>query len=362
MSKKRYGSLDFLKILATVSLIFHHYQQTFGVKFDNFINFCDGALYLGVLVELFFILSGFFMLPWVKRIFDGEPGSDFGSFASRRYRRILPMTALSVIVYELICYIAWRFFPEAKSGLAVIDLWGAVTSIFCAQSGWCFPNPRINNPIWYISALCLCYIIFYFTTWLAKKLKTNPVYGYIAVMLIGFAIKMANIAVPFADQWNCRGYISFFEGVLLAKLIEERDTDKTRYTVMSVGILAVTVYAFRNHFIGDYYAVTGFLVYPPIIFLMLRKPVARLFSSKIWSTLGNIQFHAYLWHVPILLVLDLLRSAGVNIKTGAVGEMFLFAAIVEAFAAFSYFALEKNMDRVYCWIVPKKKTQKGELS
>ena len=135
MAKKRYGSLDFLKILATVALMFHHYQQILNVKFDNFINFCDGALYLGVLVELFFILSGFFMLPWAKRILGGAPGSDFGSFASRRYRRILPMTALTVIVYELICFIAWRFFPEAKSGCAVIDLWGAVTSIFCAQVG-----------------------------------------------------------------------------------------------------------------------------------------------------------------------------------------------------------------------------------
>lgn len=71
MAKKRYGSLDFLKILATVALVFHHYQQVLEVKFDNFINFYDGALYLGVLVELFFILSGFFMLPWVKRILGG---------------------------------------------------------------------------------------------------------------------------------------------------------------------------------------------------------------------------------------------------------------------------------------------------
>ena len=149
------------------------------------------------------------------------------------------MTALTVIVYELICFVVWRFFPDVKSACSVIDLWGAVTSIFCAQCGWCFSNPQINGPIWYISVLCLCYIIFYFTTWLAGKLKTTPVYGYIAVMLIGFAIKKSALSIPFADQWNCRGYISFFEGILLAKLIEERDTDKTRYTVMCVGILAV---------------------------------------------------------------------------------------------------------------------------
>ncbi len=356
MTGKRYGSLDFLKIPVAVSIVFHHYQQMLHVKFDNFINFCDGLLYLGVLVELFFILSGFFMLPWVKRISAETPGSDFASFAAKRYRRILPMTALAAVVYELVCFAAWRFFPEARSPYSAIDLWGTVTSIFCMQSGWCFPNPRINNPTWYISVLCLCYIIFYFVTWLAVKLKTRPAYGYITVMLIGFAIKMRGLEIPFADQWNCRGYISFFEGVLLAMLLDEYDMDKKRYTVLCIGILAVTLYAFRNRFIGEYYSVVGFLIYPELIFLLLREPVKKLFSSKLWSSLGNMQFHAYLWHTLFLMIIDMLIHAGVPINTGRVGTMFLFAALVEAFAAFSYFVLEKGMDRLYVWLLPKKKT------
>ena len=36
---ERSYSLDFLKILATIAIIFHHFQQVADVKYDNFINF-----------------------------------------------------------------------------------------------------------------------------------------------------------------------------------------------------------------------------------------------------------------------------------------------------------------------------------
>lgn len=76
-----------------------------------------------------------------------------------------------------------------------------------------------------------------------------------------------------------------------------------------------------------------------------------------------MQFHAYLWHTLFLMIIDMLIHAGVPINTGSVGTMFLFAALVEAFAAFSYFVLEKGMDRLYVWLLPKKKRRRAaELS
>ena len=55
----RISNLDIIKILAAIAIVFHHYQQCFSVQFDS------GALnkslpLLGYLVELFFIISGFF--------------------------------------------------------------------------------------------------------------------------------------------------------------------------------------------------------------------------------------------------------------------------------------------------------------
>lgn len=77
MTEKRYGSLDFLKIPVTVSIVFHHYQQMLHVKFDNFINFCDGLLYLGVLVELFFHPLGLFYAAMGEKNKRGDAGKRF---------------------------------------------------------------------------------------------------------------------------------------------------------------------------------------------------------------------------------------------------------------------------------------------
>ena len=56
---QRSGGLDFIKVLATIGIFFHHYQQVFNVTFTNHINFFHGLIYWGYLVELFFIISGF---------------------------------------------------------------------------------------------------------------------------------------------------------------------------------------------------------------------------------------------------------------------------------------------------------------
>lgn len=63
--EERNFSLDFLKIVATIGIIFHHWQQVTGAYFENHINFYNGRFYWGYLVELFFVLSGFFCWKYI---------------------------------------------------------------------------------------------------------------------------------------------------------------------------------------------------------------------------------------------------------------------------------------------------------
>lgn len=72
MEKKntREYSLDFLKVVATIIIVFHHYQQGFGVAFSKF-NFAGGKFYFGYIVELFFVLSGYFTYKYIKKIAGG---------------------------------------------------------------------------------------------------------------------------------------------------------------------------------------------------------------------------------------------------------------------------------------------------
>lgn len=71
---ERYYSLDFLKIVATVIIICHHFQQLSGAFYPGYINFYNGKFYWGYMVELFFVLSGFFMYPYIEKIRGGGYG------------------------------------------------------------------------------------------------------------------------------------------------------------------------------------------------------------------------------------------------------------------------------------------------
>lgn len=65
---KRNYSLDFIKIIATIFIIFHHYQQITGAYFHNKINFCNGKFYFGYMVELFFIYPVFLCIPILTKL------------------------------------------------------------------------------------------------------------------------------------------------------------------------------------------------------------------------------------------------------------------------------------------------------
>ena len=65
--RERIYSLDVLKILGTVIVVFHHYQQYMEVKFPNGVNYFFGQFFFGYVVELFFLLSGFFAWHYVKK-------------------------------------------------------------------------------------------------------------------------------------------------------------------------------------------------------------------------------------------------------------------------------------------------------
>ena len=91
-SNTRSYSLDFLKIIATIIIVFHHFQQHTNHLYSNFINFNGTWFYWGYMVELFFLLSGFFMLKYVERINSGE--ISLAKWVGLRSKRLLPMVAI----------------------------------------------------------------------------------------------------------------------------------------------------------------------------------------------------------------------------------------------------------------------------
>ena len=157
-SGERDYSLDFIKIISTIFIIFHHYQQVMGVYFENKINFFNGKFYFGYVVEMFFVLSGLFMYTYVEKIQDNLT---FVKFYLRRLGRLFPLLMVGAISYEIFLVIYQHMYYDSWFGITP-TFWGTVISSLGIQDGWALPNPCVNNPTWYISVLMLCYVIFLF--------------------------------------------------------------------------------------------------------------------------------------------------------------------------------------------------------
>ena len=153
---KRLCGLDFLKIAATILIVFHHYQQIVGTAYgaDVFsVNFD-----LSLMVELFFIISGYLMYRYIGLI---ESGLSFPQFYIKRFLRFFPILTICAITMTVFAYLYKSLYGEFYFGVDTYSLWTILITSLGIQEGWGITNPGINNPTWYISYLMLCYIFFY---------------------------------------------------------------------------------------------------------------------------------------------------------------------------------------------------------
>lgn len=128
-SSHRIYTLDALKFFAAIGIVFHHYQQVTEVIFPKF-NFYGGRIYFGYLVELFFILSGFFMAVHMNK----NKKLKFSQFLLDKMVRLYPMVIISGIVF---CTAAWVF--RVLTGYwwnnNVIGIWKTFVSLFLVHTG-----------------------------------------------------------------------------------------------------------------------------------------------------------------------------------------------------------------------------------
>ena len=342
MERTRNYAFDILRILATICIVFHHYQQVTGAYFENRINFCNGRFYFGYVVEFFFLLSGFFMYHYIKKIFAGMT---FRDFILPRLIRLLPLVLLSGIFYEICLGIYKLLYGEDWFGIK-ITIWGVIINALGIQDGWVFQNPCVNNVTWYVSVLILCYVTFYIATCFGKNLKIPCVYLYIFIILLGCGVQTYGINLPFFNQSSARGYYSFFTGILLAMYLKKHEVTK-KSVVGSTGIIIgfISILVLKSEWIenGVNYLVT-FLVYPAVLMCFSWEPLHGIFKHKYIGKLGKITYDVYIWHnVNFVVMYIIIKILNLNINLYSYKTMVIYAIIQFVVGYLSYHIIEKPL-------------------
>lgn len=339
---KRIYTLDFLKILATIAIIFHHYQIYTNTYFATGINFVGGRFNCACLVELFFVLSGYFMFPYIEKI---KAGMDFQHFFVPKYLRFLLPTTVTVIAFAAFDVQYERLFGTQFFDRTV-HLWGIVVSALGFSSGWGLENPKMNGTIWYISVLFICYVIFYLIVLLSKKMHVIPYWMFAFMIFLSFSVKTNGVNLLFLNSSTARGFSSFFWGLILAKLMRGKPVSVKCALISLAGfaVLVALILFGPTTFLsaGENYWYT-FCMYPLLLVLLQTKPAKWIFRSSFWGWLGNVSFEAYIWHFPLLVALmDFDKQFGWKINYTARINSILLAVASYLIGILCYYLVEKT--------------------
>ena len=192
MANKVYRyDLDFLKGIAIIAVVFYHAQLL-------------QSGFLGV--ELFFVISGFLVLPSLCRhIAQSEGIGYYFTFMKKRIMRLWPLVLIASLVCLTVGYV-WGMLPDdfenlsesiVASNLMSNNLLSAIT----IRDYWAVrTNFQPLMHLWYVGILFEFYLItpliLYLTKYAAKALHLDVEKSFIGVLIVLSAISLAIYLLP----------------------------------------------------------------------------------------------------------------------------------------------------------------------
>jgi peptidoglycan/LPS O-acetylase OafA/YrhL len=331
VTAKRLYSLDVLRGVAALAIIFWHWQHFFAVRgaWQTVWSRAMEPLYpvfkplydLGwVAVDIFFAVSGFvFFWLYLEPVARREIGA--GKFALQRLSRLYPLYFATLILAAAM----QLAFHHATGNWFIFDAndWSHfVKSVLLVQQ-WLPPDElqSFNGPDWAVSIEVLLYVVFFIAVRFGLR---GPIAATVLVII--------GAAFFFHDGQIGRGIMGFFWGGVTfyaVRWLSSRPHARSMFPILVFTALAVWAIAIADAYLDFHqaliamlpFAAARFLIgyeYPiflmAFIFIVVPLTLAalamheELFGGQ-WARftfLGDISYSTYMIHFPMQLALALL--------------------------------------------------------
>ncbi len=305
--------LDGLRGLMTVGVLVAHTRAALA----------PGSI---LFMDIFFVMSGYFITGLLLRDWDTHGRIRFGSFYARRFARILPPFAALMAAYLAV---AWFVLPDHRAtkieaGMAfgyLMDLWNA---------GF-FPSVRIDRPTYLGHTWSLAIEEQFYLLWpwlLAILLRRLGVGWRLLMSILALAIAiwiwriwLTSSGAPWGRLYNGPDTRAdaLMAGCALAVWLRlvpldarpRLDEAIRRAAWPLLVLLALLTCVFVAHGSRFYYymgSVVCGVVPGAIMIVILVRPAKtilhRVFEQPSLVFLGQIFYAVYLWHYPIFASLN----------------------------------------------------------
>jgi peptidoglycan/LPS O-acetylase OafA/YrhL len=359
---KYLSNLTSLRGIAALWVLIYHFEGVLVHFIPRGSTMLVGKGYL--MVDLFFIMSGFIITHVYQKSFEAGPGyKNFKRFFIARFARIYPLHLFALII--LILWVA----KVGAGALAVLyDPAAIPTNLFLIHSFGIHKVFTWNVPSWSISAEWWAYMVFPFLAFFLNRRKKPAVAGMFLFVVFSYlalmfwlprrdpfdpaAIVPHDLNTTF-DYGYLRGLAGFISGMLVYKIYEEdlfrKFFQKDRTALLIIICTLVCLHIGIND--GFYIIFFAILVY---IFACNSGKLHMICSNRVAQYIGKISYSIYLISMLTFFpfIRGLMHFPGVQYPNGyedtgnagllvGAGWCLLLVLIHIGISSLTYYGIEK---------------------
>ena len=259
-SEKRYGAVDGLKYILMLLVISCHYYNSLAFSDDNLPHFLGSDFffhYSYLAVEIFFLISGFFMAYTIRR-----KENSLSYFIKKRIKRLYPLAIISTVFICLIGLLDTIFVHAISLEYDIWTLFLSVTGMtrWLSNEIWIY-----NGPLWYIQILVLCEIFLFVIYFKKMNRSGNVLEAYILIAYVGLELKIVNLNIPFVNESVMLGMFNYFLGATLYECTRRKINWKNIsiiFAIISLIILGIGIRDNSAEHIGNFQLCVSFIISP----------------------------------------------------------------------------------------------------
>ncbi|HET7413071.1 MAG TPA: acyltransferase [Pararhizobium sp.] len=317
------AALTSMRGIAAIMVVVYHYTGSFlpALQPDQFTGLISKSY---LMVDLFFILSGFIMTHVYEEAFrDRVNWQDFRGFMTARLARIYPLHF--VILVALILLQAAKFLlHELDLGAALgyafgprMGPWGLFLNLFMLQTTGLQPHPSWNGPAWSIGAEFFAYLLFPILCLFVMRMKGyQRLLGIAAAALGLFFISHDGTDLDLTNRFGLfRCLFEFGIGVLIYRYFPQIRLRTITNDILAVTAILAVLLALHLR-VDDIFMPFAFA---GLVLLLAsnRGAVSRTLSSRPLFRLGEISYSIYMSHFFVLRLAEVLS---LSVRDSAVGS------------------------------------------
>ena len=345
MQREKIVSISGLRGFSCLIIMLYHYRF---ILLNNDIGLINYGHYF---VEVFVTISGFLMaFNYRNRIL----GMNFIDFFVKRYLKIMPLYWITEICAYAAIILA-TVLSGAKYWRNPIHLLLEFSGFYTGWFGQV--EPPVNNPLWTVCSLLLCYVLYYFICRVSKSRKsvyTGLILGLIftSVVSLNWSVNKEKYYLFIGGEDSVRCIISFLMGLLLYELYEKINNQQGKiisYLLMVVFVVIIINFgSLKNVCSIDIENVTMwiviFLFCPLVLYSAIYiKIIKEVFSGGVLQFIGKLSMDIYMWHWVVRIYLG-SRPFYLNQETWSGWTILVITSIT--LSALSYYVFMPVIYRV----------------